>query len=344
MADDKYTAYDEPSNVFPQNLSKTRYISFNFYDSNFTDDIKQVVVDLVAYSAKGANHLIGTNAFTEGLKSSASTVSKTLASFNLHDNNIYDFAGEVVKRVTEKEAKGGNSLTDATKAQFSDGLNARSAIKNGIFKFAIYLPLVNGMREQNSQNYSPQDGIVASTVGQMLPKSVSGALTNIGNFFGARTLMTNPDYVQTYQGASLRAFVLSWVLMPNSKEEARAIFNIVRQFKRASSPQRTAGGAGLLPPLFCQVEFQNEIIEDSLRMEEMVIQGIAVNYSESGFMETFRDGVPKAIMLEISINERRMRDESDWASTRDTNDSNVVGGTFFEKEINQRLFFNKGGN
>lgn len=336
MADENYTAYDEPSNVFPQDLSKTRYISFNFYDSNFTDEIKAVAVDLVAYSAKGANTFVGTNAFTEGLKTSASVVSKTLSSFHLNDNDIYDFAGDVVDRVTKKDAEAGNNLTNATKQEFAKGFNARSAIENGIFKFAIYLPLVNGMREQNSQNYSPQDGIVASTMGQLLPKSVSGALSNIGNFFGARTLMTNPDYVQTYQGASLRAFVLSWVLMPNSKEEARAIFNIVRQFKRASSPQRTAGGAGLLPPLFCQVQFQNEIIEDSLRMEEMVIQGISINYSESGFMETFRDGVPKAIMLEVSINERRMRDESDWVSSKDT-ESNVQSGTFFEREINQRL-------
>ncbi len=340
MADDTYTAYDEPSTVFPQDLSKTRYISFNFYDSNFTDELKDVVVDLLAYSAKGVDSVFGTNAFTEGLSTSASTVSKTLKTFNLNDTDVYDFSGQLATRVAEKKEAGGNNLKETTLTQLSKGFNARSAIENGTFKFAVYLPLVNGMREQNSQNFSPQDGIVAGTMGQMLPKSVSGAMSNIGNFFGARTLMTNPDYVQTYQGASLRAFVLSWVLMPNSKQEARDIFNIVRQFKRASSPQRVAGGAGLLPPLFCQIQFQNLIIEDSLRMEEMVITNISVNYSESGFMETFRDGVPKAIMLELSINERRMRDESDWIATKAVT-TNVEGGSFFERQINQRLQDNK---
>lgn len=326
MADEiNNTPYDEASVAFPSNLSQIRYVSFNFYDSNFTSELQDVVIDLLAYSTKSIDNALYTD-LSEGFSTTVSGASELASDLFGADNTFNEFAGKVKTRLAQNNPNQTDEsfLNEATKKQFTKGFDARSAIENGTFKFAIYLPLVNGLREQTTQDWGKQNGIVANTLGQLMPKTVSGALTNIGNFFGARTLMTNPDWVQTYEGAGLRSFVMSWVLMPNSKEEAKTIFEIVRKFKRASSPDRAVGGTMLLPPLFCQIEFKNSILEDSVRMEEMVIAGIAINYSETGFMETYKDGVPKAIMLEVSVNERRMRTERDW-KPRSEDESNLSG-------------------
>jgi len=63
---------------------------------------------------------------------------------------------------------------------------------------------------------------------------------------------------------------------------------------------------------------------------------IGVNYSEAGFMETFRGGNPKAITLNVSFAERLMKTSDDWTATwdnakdkrakyKDKNDNGVKG-------------------
>jgi len=303
--------YGEDSIAFPTDLSQFRYMAFNFYDSAFTDKLADVAVDLVVYGAKGIGGKVGTSVVAEVTNSASEGASALFGS----NNDV----SPILKKVAQRAEKAGNE-TDAqskqsfasTKKFFSDGVDARNAIETGKFKFAIYLPLVNGFRETITHNWNAEKGLVSETISGLIKPSITKSIQGIGNMFGARTALINPDWVQTYAGTGLRSFVLTWVLMPNTADEAKDIFNIVRKFKRASSAQRGPTGATLLPPLYCNIEFTNPTLESSVRMNEMVVTGMAINYSESGFMETFRDGVPKAISLELQIAERRMKTERDW--------------------------------
>lgn len=295
-------AYNETSVKFPDDLSQVRYMEFNFYDSNQAEKVGRIVKDIAGASVGYAGEPA-----VEGLESTVTTIK---------GNPIFDGLGltSLAEGIQEESTVENRGLNEETETELSAGITARNAVQSGIFKFAIYLPLVNNMREQITHSWKEDSGPVAGTLGEVVKPYVEQSSGNVGKMFGARTVMVNPDYTQTYEGSSLRAFVLNWVLMPNSRDEAETIFEIVRIFKRASSPQRTMASTMLLPPLFVNVFFANPKLQDALRMDEMLITGVSINYSETGFMETFQDGIPKAIMLEISVNERRMRTQDTWAS------------------------------
>ena len=306
------TPYDEASISFPNDLSKYRYMAFNFYDSNTINNIEDVAVDLVVYANKSLDTAIGSNAGTTGLEVIGKGAGDAVDEFFGGSNSISPIFRKLEARAKEASTQNEAQLSDKTKKAFADGVNARNAIENGVFKFAVYLPIVNSFRETITHNWNAEKGIVAETIGGVVNPKVTKSIQGIANMFGARTSMVNPDWVQTYGGTGLRSFVLTWVLMPNTEQEAKDIFNIVRKFKRASSPELGLTGATVKPPLFCNIKFTNDTIENSVRMDEMVVSGIAINYSETGFMETFRDGVPKAISLELTVSERRMKTEKDW--------------------------------
>jgi hypothetical protein len=44
----------------------------------------------------------------------------------------------------------------------------------------------------------------------------------------------------------------------------------------------------------------------------MVIDSVSVNYSPTGFMEMYADGIPKSISLSISLIERKPKMAKDW--------------------------------
>jgi len=284
---------------FPTDLSPNRYIVLDFYKADkvgaigksITTMLKNGVTQLSQGSILGTVTAIGTGAIeTTGLL------------FNT-------VANEVTGRVS------GNS-----EAGYNIDLATAEITKNkDTYVDSIYLPLTNNLGEELAHNYDQSNGAISS----LLEMSGAASTTNkavgaISAFTGSRSLLLNPDLVQMYKGTGLRKLSLSWTLMPDSKEEAQIIFEIVRRFKEYSSPELQAGNALLLSPLFCSVTFTNQILNESIRTSDMVINSVLLNYSESGFMETFADGVPKSIVLNVEMGERTMRTREDWYPTAKT--------------------------
>jgi len=302
--------YQEESTMFkfPFDLSEVRYMQFNFFDGVSGEDITNKISNITAKAiSKSENTKEGYKAFVKKAKD-------TYKEYGLKEGGFMEFLDKTQEKIDDP--------TKQEDLELPDDVTSRSALDNATFVNAIFMPLVNNLRESINQGYNAENGALASMMGELESNSkisaVSNSLSNAGKLFGARVWQKNPDFIQQYTGSALRSFVLSWQLTPNSKDEAKVLFEIIRIFKRMSSPIKAGGGVFIKPPLFCNIHINNEHLQDSIRMDEMVISQINVNYSETGYMETFKDGVPKAIMLEMTVNERRMKTEEDWSTEYDS--------------------------
>ena len=285
--------------MYPPDLNERRYISFDFYAPEFSKDIVQSLLGLVdaAFTAGQGEFEAAAGKVADSAKKGANAFvkifenSKSRISFTKNSKNEIEAHGDLGTRNVQKN--------------------------DDTYKGSIFLPLANTLNESMSNNYSPVKGTVANlldAVGAGEDGIAQKALNEISKFTGTRTLLTNPDKTQLYTGSEPRSLNLSWVLQPNNKEEAHKILDIVRTFKKFSSPETQAAKALLLAPYFCTITFNNAKLDDTLRYNDMVISNIELAYGTSGNMEMFSDGMIKQITLTITLNEIKMKTMEDWKS------------------------------
>jgi len=296
--------------MFPKDLSKNRYIIFDFYRTNKLESVRKTVKDFI-WGLGGSTKNISQGG------GAASEVKSVIVSGIDVAESIYDtISTEVTTRIDN-----------------STGLNTAEVPKtigvDGTYVDSFFLPLTNELTEGIGHQYDQTNGALTNTLNHFAGDGVSAiqsAINNISSFTGSRNLLLNPDYVQMYKGTGLRSLSLSWMLMPDSKEEAEDLFEIIRRFKEYSAPELSTGNALLLSPLFCAVTFTNTELNQNIRTTDMVISTVSVNYSSEGFMEAYYDGTPKAIKLDIGLSERTMRTQKDWLPIKkDSRGNSVVG-------------------
>ncbi len=182
------------------------------------------------------------------------------------------------------------------------------------YKASIAMPLPNNLDEVINQNWEKEKNILAYSLEKGIPAGdiVARVVNSVATQTGTRNVTTNPDYVQIYKGPEPREISFTWNLTPNNKEEADTIFRIIRKLKRFSAPHPSKTYAFLTSPFFCKITFSNTRIQDSMRFYEGMIQSVNTNYSQTGYMETFYDGSPKAMTLSVKILERRPKLYDDW--------------------------------
>jgi len=296
---------------FPENLSDTRYIQLNFYDPGFS---KSVTTALTNAINKGIQSTVDGDISVFGaIRETASTavdVAKTIGT---------TFANDLQTRNEAAINRAGSTGT----AQYD---TTAAAVDKKLVD-TIFLPLTNSLQEDVNHEWEMQTGVVSNSLNAVTNKggtsAVNQASNAIGKITGTRSVLINPDYIQTYKGTGLRGVKLDWSLVPNNATEAENIFKIIRLLKQYSSPKKEATGILVVSPLFCEIIFKNGRLNDSVKFEEMVIENISVNYSESGFMEIYHDGAPKSIMLSVKFLERRMKTQDDWRSVESKNEGNI---------------------
>jgi len=302
--------------IYPDDLSKKRYISFDFYAPEFAKD---VIDGLIGIIDAGTTALAGDTdvAKTKALKS----VTKIADSFvNVFEQSKKRF--KVVKQKDGSIAVTGDVATTNLQKDFTT------------YKGSIFLPVPNSLGESITNNWDEQSGTV-STLLNLIPGAeiAQKALTEISKFTGTRGSLINPDKTQSYTGSTPRSLDFEWTLLPNSREEAATILKIIRTLKRFSSPETQAAKALLLAPYFCTITFNNKHLDDTTRYNDMVITGIDVGYGV-GNMEMFSDGMVKQISLSIKMVERRVNTMEDWQE-QDSRDKKRVAGNSLSQLFGQ---------
>jgi hypothetical protein len=101
--------------------------------------------------------------------------------------------------------------------------------------------------------------------------------------------------------------------MPNNQEDSKRIFEIIKEFKKYSSPEKTGAGTMLISPAFCEVTITaSDQIQETLLLNEMVIADISTNFSPMGHMEMYHDNMPKSVVLSVTMVERKPKLYEEW--------------------------------
>lgn len=295
----------EVSMKFPLNLGNiksgklnNRFITFHFYS-----------YDVIKTAIEGLNNIL-----TKAAETAVSSETETDTKIKQEKSSASSFLSTIKKSAENRLSK---------------KLTSKDAPSNKkIYEKSIALPLPNELSETMEHNWSEETGLVSDLIGKALPPDggIQTFSNKISAFLGARNVITNPDYVQLYKGSTPRQMTFTWTLIPNNTDEAKQIFNIIKHFKAYSSGELgKTRGVFLTAPKFCNVEIHNEILKDALKIDNMVIKSVNVNYSGEGNLEMYHDGMPKSIVLSISLAERTVKTKEDWlnsvSSKEETNET-----------------------
>ena len=156
--------------------------------------------------------------------------------------------------------------------------------------------------------------VVQAAVG-LVPNIQGVNVENLGTLLQrAQGYALNPQLQMVYRGTGLRTFQLSFTFTPKSKEEAKAVNNIINQFRFYASPslgQKIGGQTGattnsmfLIPPSLFDVEFYvNEKRSEYLpRYGRCILDNVDVNHAPNGFA-AYDDGSMVQTTLELAFKE-----------------------------------------
>jgi hypothetical protein len=154
-----------------------------------------------------------------------------------------------------------------------------------------------------------------STTGQTSVASVAriaGSALSVSNLkTGAQIVgfAVNPVIEVLYSSPNLRTFNFDFVFAPRSTEESDAVWNIIYQFRRHSSPELIAQGTLFIPPSEFEITFLRKTPSgfkentNIPRMATCVLTSVQVDYASSGQFSTFTDGMPVQIRMRLSLKE-----------------------------------------
>jgi hypothetical protein len=286
--------------IFPKDLDANRHVEFNFYASDLVKNVSEALDNATTKTVSAVANI----AVTGG--------EQTLTT-------LIGVGGELLKTGEKTITTLGNELKTRV---LSGKVNTKESNNSSSTWIAsIDLPIPNNLEETLQHEWQEENGPVASILNKGLGSDSPAAkiINGISALTGTRNVTVNPDYIQMYKGTKPRSVSFSWSLMPNNKEEAQDIWDIIRRFKGFSSPHPSGSYAFLTAPYFCSITIRNSRMDESLQFWDMIIESVSVNYSESGFMEMYYDGTPKKINLTINFIERRVKTSEDWLTTSESN-------------------------
>jgi len=233
-------------------------------------------------------------------------------------------ATEMVKKAQETGEsiiKAGAGLTTSLSANFGDSKSSLKAFDNSMMDLrkemqkdvksigTIILPLPNEFTESIQHDFDTKTG-VAGSISNMLSSgdfSVGNSIGMASDSLGMRKPLLDPGYWQNYTGTQPREFTFSFDFVPDSKEEATTILDIITKIKHFSLPETIATGVAILAPHFFKIELANPYISQMVRLDEVVLTNMNINYSADGQMQQIAaDGMPKFINVQLSFRDKRM--------------------------------------
>lgn len=155
-----------------------------------------------------------------------------------------------------------------------------------------------------------------------------GALTDA---LGVRKPMINPGQFQNYSGSGLRSFSFDFTFIPESEKERDQVINIIKFFKRCSSPSTPKWSIDtekdsitsrmvMLAPMTWEVFVCNKTVNDLLSFHKCVCTKVSVKYGDSEKVAMFKDGMVKQITLGLSFSECELQTSRSYGDTEEWGD------------------------
>jgi hypothetical protein len=115
----------------------------------------------------------------------------------------------------------------------------------------------------------------------------------------------NPNLELLFTGPELRSFNFTFKMSARSKSEADMIIRIIRTFKQAMAPQRTASSIFVKAPLTFLISYhhKNEVHKRIGKIKECALLSLTTNYTPEGQYATYQDGTMVSYELQMQFKE-----------------------------------------
>lgn len=220
--------------------------------------------------------------------------------------------------------KGLESIGDVAS---SIGVNLAVAQKMKRLKSAIVLYVPNNLRTGYSVNWSEEDfqkqemyAELALSAFKMAPGGETSSLVSTGLGAKAARMLNGMEYVQKathitpgnskaeqlFKGVNFRDFEFTYQFSPRSEKEADTCLRIIRMFRHHMLPEYKdqANFLYIYPSTF-EIRLykganQNEYVEKYMTS---VLTNMVVDYTPNGQFNTFENGMPTQINVNLSFRE-----------------------------------------
>ena len=234
-----------------------------------------------------------------------------------------------------------------------DFFDERNVVKDRTIAGSVTLPIPGVVTDANACEWGEDsmtalDAAIANIGLEFLTGDVSGALKNTGSAIQknkedikkslstavvsaatgskGQSLLTratgnimNPNMELLFKKPALRPFNFTFKLAPRSKEEAKKVIQIIRTFKQAMAPIKSASYLFLKSPYTFRLQYLHRgSPHPALNLfKECALQTLTVNYAPEGQYATYEDGVPTAYEMQMQFTELEPVFNDDY----DNNDS-----------------------
>ena len=173
--------------------------------------------------------------------------------------------------------------------------------------FQIGLEVANaaGRAMESGRSSLPQTGSTAAAIAAALSLRAAGAVG--GSALSSITgLAPNPMKEQIFKGVDFRSFTMEYMFAPRNEAEAQNVLGIIKAFKYHMLPEYKGGGNFLfLYPSEFDITYFNGGTENLNvhRHTSCVLTEMNVNYTPQGMFNTFKNGMPTQIGINMTFKE-----------------------------------------
>lgn len=247
---------------------------------------------------------------------------------------------EYLKGITKSQENIKMPKGDNIRSTMSEeiGFDFEKMLPGSELKCLITLPLPGSLSDSQSHEWKADSyqapignltSAITKKVGGKKGEKAIETFTNvlqsggaITNFMGVRKPILNPGYFQNYTTSGLRSFSFSFNFIAESQSEAKSIIEIIKAFKRYSSPSEWADKFVLLSPFTWLINVSNGVVNELISLRECVCTSVAVTYGNDKF-DCFEDGMPKKITLALNFSECSLQYADNYSNTENVENVNT---------------------
>lgn len=152
----------------------------------------------------------------------------------------------------------------------------------------------------NAQSLSGPAASVATSMALNAPGGVGAGLS------AASGLAPNPKKEQIFKGVDFRTFVFDYQFAPRDSNEARNVLNIIKMFKLHMHPEfKDADAFVFVYPSEFDIHYYQGAGENMTihKHTSCVLTDMNINYTPNGAFNTFADGMPTQINVQMTFKE-----------------------------------------
>lgn len=214
------------------------------------------------------------------------------------------------------DAIGGSSLLGGATSGDTTGIQISPALTNIRDKVMLYMPeTLEFSYESNYSDLSIAEAASAITNragGQGLTSAVEDPLVKLA--LNRAGYVFNPQQQLLFNGIDFRTYQMSFTFTPYSRDEANAVQEIIKTFRKYAAPTVVTESAGFffIPPGMVDITFKKDgMTNDKLhKLKRSVLESVTVNYAPNGWT-SMEDGAPTQTTMTLSFKEMQLVDRKD---------------------------------